>query len=59
MDWIRAKKIALIKAKNPRLGRLGGEVALADGVGRGSDQGQVRKLLDPPLPEYARMRSSA
>ena len=30
------------------MGRLGGEVALADGVGRGSDQRQMRELLDTP-----------
>ena len=38
-------------------GRLGGEVGLADGVCRGSDQRQMRKLLDRPLPGYARRGS--
>jgi predicted GIY-YIG superfamily endonuclease len=47
--WIRAKKIALIEAKNPRWEDLA-ELGLADGVCRGSDQRQMRELLDTPLP---------
>jgi hypothetical protein len=39
------------------MGRLGGEVGFADGVCRGSDQRQMRELLDTPLPGYVRMGS--
>jgi hypothetical protein len=55
--WIRAKENCIDESEESAMGRLGGEVGLADGVGRGSDQRQVRELLDTPLPEYARMGS--
>jgi putative endonuclease len=52
--WIGAKKIALIKAKNPRSEDLaekrGSQMAFAGEAIKG-----MRELLDTPLPGYARM----
>lgn len=42
--WARAKKIALIEAKNPRWEDLAREVGSTDGFCGGSDQGTTREF---------------
>jgi hypothetical protein len=56
---IRAKENCFDESDESAMGRLGGKVALAAGVGRGSDQRRMGELLDMPLPRYARMGSFA